>query len=90
MSHVPRPTAASLRLSAAYLYVLWTRDELPVWAWNQLDGLVEMHALFAGADLAACDRFQITPGQWRQRLKDADPASVLQTALMLSAMPVFS
>ena len=90
MTRSPRPTSASLRLASAYLYVLWTRDELPVWAWAQLGGVVDMLALFAGVDLAACDRFQITPGQWRQRLKDADPASVLQTALMLSAMPVFS
>jgi uncharacterized cupin superfamily protein len=81
--------SSAVRLSAALMYVLWLRDELPVWVWEELDSVRETRALFAAADAAAAERFQTTPGQWRRRVKDAEASTLLATAVSLSTMAVF-
>ena len=78
-----------MKLSAALLYILWLRDELPVWAWGELEGVAETVALFAAVDVAAAEHPQTTVDMWKARVLSADTSTLLNTAVMLSTMAVF-
>ena len=81
--------SSAVKLNAALMYILWLRDELPVWVWEGLDSVAETRALFAAADQASAERFQLTPSQWRHRVRQADVSTLLATAATLSTLAVF-
>ena len=91
MAAHPATFAAAARLSSAYTYLLWSRDELPVWAWDALDTLNggEVGMFFAGVDAVAAARFQTTPVQWRAHIRHADTQALIAIAIMVSALSVF-